>query len=55
MKFLCRDYITLRKLEKCSRALDIFEYLLQQELLSEETPSSNRLLYTIEQKILLQR
>ncbi|XP_060266221.1 caspase-10 isoform X1 [Ovis aries] len=55
LKFLCRDYITLRKLEKCSRALDIFEYLLQQELLSEGDPFFlAELLYTIEQKILLQ-
>ncbi|XP_025133781.3 caspase-10 [Bubalus bubalis] len=54
LKFLCQDYITFGKLEKCSRALDIFEYLLQQELLSEEDPFFlAELLYIIEQKILL--
>ena len=54
LKFLCQDYITLGKLEKFRRALDIFEYLLQQELLSEEDPFFlAELLYIIEQKILL--
>nr|XP_005911868.1 PREDICTED: LOW QUALITY PROTEIN: caspase-10 [Bos mutus] len=58
LKFLCQDYITLGKLEKRvsartgRRALDIFEYLLQQELLSEEDPFFlAELLYIIEQKI----
>ncbi|XP_055254754.1 caspase-10 [Moschus berezovskii] len=55
LKFLCQDYITPRKLEKCSRALDIFEYLQQQELLSEEDPLYlAELLYIIQQKVLLQ-
>ncbi|KAB0360733.1 hypothetical protein FD754_004889 [Muntiacus muntjak] len=55
LKFLCQDYITPRKLEKCSKALDIFEYLLQQELLSAEDPFFlAELLYTIQQEVLLQ-
>lgn len=55
LKFLCQDYITPRKLEKCSRALDVFEYLLQQELLSAEDPFFlAELLYTIQQEVLLQ-
>ncbi|XP_061003967.1 caspase-10-like [Dama dama] len=55
LKFLCQDYITPRELEKCSRALDIFEYLLQRELLSAEDPFFlAELLYTIQQEVLLQ-
>ena len=55
LKFLCQDYITPRKLEECSRALDVFEYLLQRELLSAEDPFFlAELLYTIQQEVLLQ-
>ncbi|XP_049568274.1 caspase-10 isoform X2 [Orcinus orca] len=54
LKFLCRDSITPKNLEKCGSALDIFEYLLAEEWLSEEDPFFlAELLYTIKQKVLL--
>ncbi|XP_073663511.1 caspase-10 isoform X2 [Tursiops truncatus] len=54
LKFLCRDSIAPKNLEKCGSALDIFEYLLAEEWLSEEDPFFlAELLYTIKQKVLL--
>ncbi|XP_060008329.1 caspase-10 isoform X2 [Lagenorhynchus albirostris] len=54
LKFLCRDSIAPKNLEKCGSALDIFEYLLAEERLSEEDPFFlAELLYTIKQKVLL--
>ncbi|XP_022423109.1 caspase-10 [Delphinapterus leucas] len=54
LKFLCRDSITPKNLEKCGSALDIFEYLLAEEWLTEEDPFFlAELLYTIKQKVLL--
>nr|CAI9702556.1 unnamed protein product [Rangifer tarandus platyrhynchus] len=56
LKFLCQDYITPRKLETCSRALDIFECRLQRELLSAEDPFFlAEVLYAIQHEVLLQR
>ncbi|XP_007190569.2 caspase-10 isoform X5 [Balaenoptera acutorostrata] len=54
LKFLCRDSIALKNLEKCGSALDIFDYLMAEEQLSEEDPSFlAELLYIIKQKVLL--
>ncbi|KAB0391691.1 hypothetical protein E2I00_013931 [Balaenoptera physalus] len=54
LKFLCRDSIAPKNLEKCSSALDIFDYLMAEERLSEEDPSFlAELLYIIKQKVLL--
>lgn len=54
LKFLCRDSIAPKNLEKCGSALDIFEYLLAEEWLSEEDPFFlAELLYTIKQNVLL--
>ncbi|XP_059963092.1 caspase-10 isoform X1 [Mesoplodon densirostris] len=54
LKFLCRDSIAPKNLEKCGSALDIFDYLLAEEWLSEEDPFFlAELLYTIKQKALL--
>ncbi|XP_032492963.1 caspase-10 isoform X2 [Phocoena sinus] len=54
LKFLCRDSITSKNLEKCGSALDIFEYLLAEECMTEEDPFFlAELLYTIKQKVLL--
>ncbi|XP_068400769.1 caspase-10 isoform X3 [Eschrichtius robustus] len=54
LKFLCRDSIASKNLEKCSSALDIFDYLMAEERLSEEDPSFlAELLYIIKQKVLL--
>uniref|UniRef100_A0A8C9A947 Caspase 10 n=1 Tax=Prolemur simus TaxID=1328070 RepID=A0A8C9A947_PROSS len=36
LKFLCRDFVSPKKLETCRSALDIFDLLLAAELLSEE-------------------
>ncbi|XP_059784437.1 caspase-10 isoform X1 [Balaenoptera ricei] len=54
LKFLCRDSIASKNLEKCGSALDIFDYLMAEERLSEEDPSFlAELLYIIKQKVLL--
>ncbi|EFB29508.1 hypothetical protein PANDA_003925, partial [Ailuropoda melanoleuca] len=54
LKFLCRDCISHKNLEKSSSASDIFDHLLAQELLSEEDPFFlAELLYIIKQKSLL--
>uniref|UniRef100_A0A8C3WH00 DED domain-containing protein n=1 Tax=Catagonus wagneri TaxID=51154 RepID=A0A8C3WH00_9CETA len=54
LKFLCRDYVSPRSLEKANSALDIFDQLLTKELLSEEdTFFLAELLYTIKQNSLL--
>ncbi|XP_006205325.2 LOW QUALITY PROTEIN: caspase-10 [Vicugna pacos] len=54
LKFLCRDLIAHKSLEKSNSALDIFDYLLAEELLSEEDPFFlAELLYIIKQKSLL--
>ncbi|XP_057601870.1 caspase-10 isoform X3 [Hippopotamus amphibius kiboko] len=54
LKFLCRDCIAPKNLEKCSSALDIFDYLLAEEWLSKEDPFFlAELLYIIKQKALL--
>ncbi|XP_025749304.1 caspase-10 isoform X1 [Callorhinus ursinus] len=54
LKFLCRDCISHRQLEKSSSASDIFDHLLEEELLSEEDPFFlAELLYIIKQKSLL--
>ncbi|XP_061042304.1 caspase-10 isoform X7 [Eubalaena glacialis] len=54
LKFLCRDSIASKNLEKCGSALDIFDYLMAEERLSEEDPFFlAELLYIIKQKVLL--
>ncbi|XP_058909410.1 caspase-10 isoform X1 [Kogia breviceps] len=54
LKFLCRDSIAPKNLEKCGSALDIFEYLLAEQWLSEEDPFFlAELLYIIKQNVLL--
>ncbi|XP_064442982.1 caspase-10 isoform X4 [Mirounga angustirostris] len=54
LKFLCRDCVSHKKLEKSSSASDIFDHLLEEELLSEEDPFFlAELLYIIKQKSLL--
>lgn len=54
LKFLCRDFIPHRKLEKSSSALDIFDHLLTEELLKEEdTFLLAELLYIMKQNLLL--
>uniref|UniRef100_A0A2R8PFQ6 Caspase 10 n=1 Tax=Callithrix jacchus TaxID=9483 RepID=A0A2R8PFQ6_CALJA len=55
LKFLCRDLVTHKKLEKSSSASDVFEHLLAEDLLSESSPFFlAELLYIIGQKKLLQ-
>ncbi|KAF0872252.1 CASPA protein, partial [Crocuta crocuta] len=55
LKFLCRDWISHKKLEKSNSASDIFDHLLAEELLSEEDPFFlAELLYILKQKSLLQ-
>ncbi|XP_044890203.1 caspase-10 isoform X2 [Felis catus] len=54
LKFLCRDWISHKKLEKSSSASDIFDHLLAEELLSEEDPFFlAELLYILKQNSLL--
>ncbi|XP_004378355.2 LOW QUALITY PROTEIN: caspase-10 [Trichechus manatus latirostris] len=54
LKFLCRDLLSHKKLEKSGSALEIFEQLLAEEHLSEEDPFFlAELLYIIRQKSLL--
>ncbi|XP_032715977.1 LOW QUALITY PROTEIN: caspase-10 [Lontra canadensis] len=54
LKFLCRDCISHKELEKASSALDIFDHLLAEEQLSEEDSFFlEELLYLIKQKSLL--
>ncbi|KAF5910579.1 hypothetical protein HPG69_004667, partial [Diceros bicornis minor] len=54
LKFLCRDCVSHKKLEKSSSALHIFDHLLTEELLSEEDSFFlAELLYIIKQKSLL--
>ncbi|XP_006862096.1 PREDICTED: caspase-10 [Chrysochloris asiatica] len=54
LKFLCRDLLSHKKLEKCSSALEIFELLLEEDQLNEENPYLLvELLDTIRQKSLL--
>ncbi|XP_032260547.1 caspase-10 isoform X1 [Halichoerus grypus] len=54
LKFLCRDCVSHKNLEKSSSASDIFDHLLEEELLSEEDPFFlAELLYIIKQKSLL--
>ncbi|XP_015414641.1 PREDICTED: caspase-10 [Myotis davidii] len=54
LKFLCRDFVPSRKLEKASSALDIFDHLIYEELLSEEdTFLLAELLYIMKQNLLL--
>ncbi|KAL3853874.1 hypothetical protein ACJMK2_013173 [Sinanodonta woodiana] len=36
IKFLCRDYIPGSKLEKCNKGIDIFQYLIERKLITEE-------------------
>ncbi|XP_075386117.1 caspase-10 [Tenrec ecaudatus] len=55
LKFLCRDMLPHKKLEKAGSALEIFEQLLEEEQLTEEDPVLlMELLYIIRQKSLLQ-
>ncbi|XP_005874199.2 PREDICTED: caspase-10 isoform X1 [Myotis brandtii] len=54
LKFLCRDFVPHKKLEKASSALDIFDHLINEELLSEEdTFLLAELLYIMKQNSLL--
>ncbi|XP_059558730.1 caspase-10 [Myotis daubentonii] len=54
LKFLCRDFVPNRKLEKASSALDIFDHLINEERLSEEDPFLlAELLYIMKQNLLL--
>ncbi|XP_023615970.1 caspase-10 [Myotis lucifugus] len=54
LKFLCRDFVPHKKLEKASSALDIFDHLIHEELLSEEdTFLLAELLYIMKQNSLL--
>ena len=54
LKFLCRDHISSRSLERSNSAVDIFDQLMTEELLSEEdTFFLAELLYTIKQNSLL--
>ncbi|XP_045151421.1 caspase-10 [Echinops telfairi] len=55
LKFLCRDMLPHKKLEKASSALEIFEQLLEEEQLTEEDPALlMELLCVIRQRSLLQ-
>lgn len=54
LKFLCRDFVSHRKLEKASSASDIFEDLMTEDLLSEKDPFLlAELLYIMKQNSLL--
>ncbi|XP_045703529.1 caspase-10 [Phyllostomus hastatus] len=54
LKFLCQDFISQKKLEKSSSALDVFDHLMAKELLSEQEPFFlAELLYTMKQHLLL--
>ncbi|XP_069341476.1 caspase-10 [Eulemur rufifrons] len=54
LKFLCRDFVSPKKLETCRSALDIFNLLLAAELLSEEDSFFlAELLYILDWKSLL--
>lgn len=54
LKFLCRDWVSHKKLEKSNSASDIFDHLLAGELLSEEDPFFlAELLYILKQNALL--
>ncbi|CAD7686022.1 unnamed protein product [Nyctereutes procyonoides] len=54
LKFLCRDFVSHKKLERSNSASDIFDHLLAEELLSEEDPFFlAELLYIIKQNSLL--
>ncbi|XP_004674884.1 PREDICTED: caspase-10 [Condylura cristata] len=54
LRFLCQDFVSLKKLENCTSAFNIFEHLLAEEKVSEEDSFFlAELLYTIKQKSLL--
>lgn len=54
LKFLCQDLISHKKLEKSSSAMELFHYLLVEQLLSEEDPFFlAELLYIMKQNSLL--
>uniref|UniRef100_A0A8D2AWZ6 Caspase 10 n=1 Tax=Sciurus vulgaris TaxID=55149 RepID=A0A8D2AWZ6_SCIVU len=54
LKFLCIGFISQNKLEKSSSALDLFDHLMERELLSVKEPFFlAELLYTIKQNRLL--
>ncbi|XP_016064322.1 PREDICTED: caspase-10 [Miniopterus natalensis] len=54
LKFLCRDFIPHKKLERSSAALDVFDHLMTEKLLSEEDPFLlAELLYIMKQNSLL--
>lgn len=54
LRFLCRDCVSHKKLEKSSSALEIFNHLLAEDLLREEDSFFlAELLYIIKQKSLL--
>uniref|UniRef100_A0A9L0IIS0 Caspase 10 n=1 Tax=Equus asinus TaxID=9793 RepID=A0A9L0IIS0_EQUAS len=54
LRFLCRDCVSHKKLEKSSSALEIFDHLLAEDLLREEDSFFlAELLYIIKQKSLL--
>ncbi|XP_036109895.1 caspase-10 isoform X1 [Molossus molossus] len=38
LKFLCRDFVSHKKLERSRSALDIFDHLMTEDLLSEKDP-----------------
>nr|XP_020022447.1 LOW QUALITY PROTEIN: caspase-10 [Castor canadensis] len=55
LKFLCINLVSKKKLEKCSSASDIFNHLMEEELLCNEDPFIlAELLYTTKQNHLLQ-
>lgn len=54
LKFLCQDFVSQKKLERSSTALDVFDHLMTKELLSEQYPFFlAELLYTMKQHLLL--
>lgn len=54
LKFLCQDFISHKKLERSSSALDVFDHLMAKELLSDQDPFLlAELLYTMQQPLLL--
>ncbi|KAM8789704.1 caspase-10 [Rhynchonycteris naso] len=53
LKFLCQDFISHKKLERSESALDIFDHLMAEELLSEkDTFCLAELLYTMKPSLL---
>lgn len=54
LKFLCQDFVSFRKLERSRSAMDVFDHLLAEELLSGEDPFFlAELLYIMKQILLL--